>query len=103
MDGSTQRRGPRRGHASSMHARRRAALGFVHARAPAAPRLAGRVAKRVHAHGLRHTHAAQLRAEDVEIGLISRQLGHRSIATTARYLDPIAPLDVINAMRRREW
>ena len=61
------------------------------------------IAKRVHAHGLRHTHAAQLREEGVDIGIISKQLGHRSIATTARYLDHIAPCDVINAMTRRTW
>jgi site-specific recombinase XerD len=61
------------------------------------------IAKRVHAHGLRHTHAAQLRAEGVDIGIISKQLGHRSIATTARYLDHIAPYQVIQVMQRREW
>jgi site-specific recombinase XerD len=69
------------------------------------PRLARRagIEKRVHAHGLRHTHAAQLRAEGVDIGIISKQLGHRSIATTARYLDHIAPQQVIEAMRKRTW
>jgi site-specific recombinase XerD len=69
------------------------------------PRLGRRagIEKRVHAHGLRHTHAAQLRVEGVDIGIISRQLGHRSIATTARYLDHIAPQQVIEAMRRRSW
>ncbi|MFO0836974.1 MAG: tyrosine-type recombinase/integrase [Phycisphaerae bacterium] len=61
------------------------------------------IEKRVHAHGLRHTHAAQLRAEGVDIGIISRQLGHRSICTTARYLDHIAPLAVIEAIRGRVW
>jgi site-specific recombinase XerD len=59
--------------------------------------------KRVHAHGLRHTHAAQLRQEGVDIGIISRQLGHRSIATTALYLDHIAPFAVVEAMRGRIW
>ncbi len=59
--------------------------------------------KRVHAHGLRHTHAAQLRAEGVDIAIISRQLGHSSITTTARYLDHLAPTAVIEAMRRRSW
>jgi len=59
--------------------------------------------KRVHAHGLRHTHAAQLRAEGVDIGIISRQLGHSSIATTARYLDHLAPTAVIETMRSRSW
>lgn len=61
------------------------------------------IAKRVHAHGLRHTHAAQLREEGVDIGIISKQLGHGSIATTARYLDHIAPLQVIRVMQCREW
>ncbi|MFG0241663.1 MAG: tyrosine-type recombinase/integrase [Phycisphaerales bacterium JB054] len=61
------------------------------------------IEKRVHPHGLRHTHAAQLRAEGVDIGIISKQLGHRSIATTARYLDHIAPWAVVEAMRGRIW
>jgi site-specific recombinase XerD len=59
--------------------------------------------KRVHAHGLRHTHAAQLRAEGVDIAIISRQLGHASITTTARYLDHLAPRAVIETMRNRAW
>ena len=69
------------------------------------PKLAARagILKRVHAHGLRHTHAAQLRSEGVDIGLISKQLGHASITTTARYLDHLQPTAVIDAMRRRTW
>lgn len=69
------------------------------------PRLAKRagIEKRVHAHGLRHTHAAQLAAEGVPVNLIQRQLGHSSLATTSRYLDHIAPQDLIEAMRGREW
>jgi site-specific recombinase XerD len=59
--------------------------------------------KRVHAHGLRHTHAAQLRAEGVDIAIISKQLGHASITTTACYLDHLAPRAVIAAIRRRTW
>jgi len=68
-------------------------------------RLAARagIEKRVHAHGLRHTHAAQLRAEGVDIAIISRQLGHTSITTAARYLDHLAPRAVIEAMRKRTW
>jgi site-specific recombinase XerD len=68
-------------------------------------RLAARagIDKRVHAHGLRHTHAAQLRAEGIDIGIISKQLGHTSISTTARYLDHLAPRAVIEAMRKRAW
>lgn len=69
------------------------------------PRLARKagIEKRVHAHGLRHTHAAQLREEGVDIGVISKQLGHRSIATTARYLDHIAPVKVVEAIGARCW
>jgi len=59
------------------------------------------ILRRVHPHGLRHTHAAELRAEGVDIGIISKQLGHRSIATTARYLDHVAPRDVIKAIAQR--
>jgi len=61
------------------------------------------VDKRVHAHGLRHTHASQIREEGVDIGIISRQLGHASIDVTARYLDHIAPTAVIKAIRARVW
>ncbi|QYK47935.1 MAG: site-specific integrase [Phycisphaeraceae bacterium] len=61
------------------------------------------IAKRVHAHGLRHTHAAQLRSEGVDVGIISRQLGHRSLLTTIRYLDHIQPTEVVEAIKRREW
>jgi integrase len=53
------------------------------------------IAKRVHAHGLRHTHAAQLRSEGVDVGIISRQLGHRSLLTTIRIS--------ITSSRRRSW
>jgi len=44
------------------------------------PRLARRagIDKRVHAHGLRHTHAAELAAERVPINQIQQQLGHAS-------------------------
>jgi integrase/recombinase XerD len=61
------------------------------------------IEKRVHAHGLRHTHASELRSENVDIGIISKQLGHSSISTTSRYLDHISPQDVIDAMKNREW
>ena len=75
---------------------------YVRLLLPALGQRAG-IEKRVHAHGLRHTHAAQLRQEGLDIGIISKQLGHRSIATTARYLDHICPLAVVEAMRGRAW
>ncbi len=42
--------------------------------------------KRVHPHGLRHTHAYELTMEGVPMPIIQRQLGHPSLATTDRYL-----------------
>ena len=78
------------------------ATGYVRRLLPRLGRRAG-IEKRVHAHGLRHTHAAQLRSEGVDIGIISKQLGHRSIATTARYLDHIAPVAVVEAINSRRW
>jgi len=66
-------------------------------------RLAARagIEKRVHPHGLRHTMAVELLQEGLDVGAISKQLGHASISTTARYLDHIAPERVIQAMRNR--
>jgi site-specific recombinase XerD len=69
------------------------------------PRLARQagIEKRVHPHGLRHTHAYELMMEGVEMPIIQKQLGHVSLATTAIYLNHIAPKQVIEAMRKREW
>ena len=69
------------------------------------PRLARRagIEKRVHAHGLRHTHAAELALEGQPMNLIQAQLGHSSLATTSRYLAHIAPAQLIEAMRVRAW
>ena len=67
------------------------------------PRLAHKagILKRVHAHGLRHTCASEMREESIDIGVISKQLGHSSISVTARYLDHINPKAVIDAGRAR--
>jgi integrase/recombinase XerD len=61
------------------------------------------IEKRTHAHGLRHTFAAELRSENVDIGIISKQLGHASIATTSRYLDHVNPAAVIETINARKW
>ncbi len=76
--------------------------GYVRRLLPRLARKAG-IEKRVHAHGLRHTRAAQLRAEGVDLLVISRQLGHKSIITTARYLDHLAPRAVVEAIGGRAW
>jgi site-specific recombinase XerD len=68
-------------------------------------RLAARAGleKRVHPHGLRHTHAAELVNEGAPMNVIREQLGHSSLATTDRYLRNVAPADVIAFGRGREW
>jgi site-specific recombinase XerD len=69
------------------------------------PRLARKagISKRVHAHGLRHTHACELAEEGVELRIISAQLGHANTSTTDRYLRHLAPQAVIEAMRGRTF
>jgi site-specific recombinase XerD len=69
------------------------------------PRLARKagIEKRVHAHGLRHSHAAELAAEGHPVNLIQAQLGHTSLATTDRYLRHIAPQQLVDATRARAW
>lgn len=62
-----------------------------------------KILKRVHPHGCRHTFAAELLREGTHIGIISRQLGHSSIATTAKYLEHLFPLEVVDAIRARKW
>jgi integrase len=37
------------------------------------------------------------------MNVIQAQLGHSSLATTSRYLAHVAPQEVIDAMRSREW
>jgi integrase len=61
------------------------------------------VDKRVHPHGFRHTHAFELAMEQTPLIIISKQLGHRSLSTTQRYVDHLAPGDVIAAMQARTW
>jgi len=68
-------------------------------------RLAARagIEKRVHPHGLRHTHAAELAREGVPADEIRDQLGHESLATTDRYLRHVAPQRRIDRMKARAW
>lgn len=61
------------------------------------------VEKRVHPHGLRHSMAFELMMEGVPVPIIQRQLGHASLATTERYLDHLAPREVVEAMQQREF
>jgi len=59
--------------------------------------------KRVHPHGLRHTHASELAREGTPLPVIQQQLGHTSIVTTQRYIQRLNPQAVIDAMQQREW
>jgi site-specific recombinase XerD len=61
------------------------------------------IEKRVHSHGLRHTHAVELMREGVRLPLIQRQLGHSSLGITERYLNHLHPGEVIDAMKERHW
>ena len=56
-----------------------------------------------HRHQYANSNDGRSLAEAIDIAVISRQLGHRSITTTARYLDHIMPTAVIDAMRGRGW
>jgi site-specific recombinase XerD len=69
------------------------------------PRLAAKagIERRVHAHGLRHTHAAELAREGTPINIIRDDLGHTSLAVTDRYLRDVAPQAVIDTLRARRW
>lgn len=71
----------------------------------ALPRLAKRagIAKRVHPHGLRHTFASELAAENVPLRLIQTQLGHAHLTTTAIYIHQINPQEAIDRIRARPW
>lgn len=61
------------------------------------------IAKRVHPHGLRHTHAYELANEGVPVHVIRQQLGHTSLAITDRYINHLAPVAVVKAMQARTW
>lgn len=75
---------------------------YVRALLPRLARKAG-IEKRVHAHGLRHTHAFELACEGHPLHVIQAQLGHASLATTDRYVRHLAPQQVIDVMRGRAW
>lgn len=55
--------------------------------------------KRVHAHGFRHSHAAELAGRGVQVHVIQQQLGHSSLAVTSRYVNHLRPQQVIDAVR----
>lgn len=56
-----------------------------------------------YAHGLRHSHAAELVREGVPVNVIQKQLGHANLSITSAYLDHIAPEQVVAVIRERNW
>ena len=60
------------------------------------------VDKRVHPHGLRHTFAYELQEAGTPVVVISKLLGHSSIAITARYLDHLSNAQAIDALENVE-
>ena len=76
------------------------AQAMMRRRLPELAKAAG-IHKRVHAHGLRHTHAAELRAEGIDVAVIKRQLGHRSLLTTIGYLDHLEPASAVGTIADR--
>lgn len=60
--------------------------------------------RRVHAHALRHTHAYELTMEDTPLPAIQAQLGHSNAAITSRYIQHIAPKELVAMIRARpDW
>ena len=57
--------------------------------------------KRVHPHGLRHTHAVELEQDGIHVSVIQQQLGHSNLNTTAIYLNHISPTARIDQIRHR--
>ena len=55
--------------------------------------------KRIHPHGLRHSHAAALARQGVPLVHIQAQLGHANAATTSRYIAHVAPEETVRAVR----
>ncbi len=53
--------------------------------------------------GPRHTCAAEMAVEGIPVPLIQQQLGHASLHTTTVYLRHIAPVELVETMRRRSW
>lgn len=68
-------------------------------------RLAARagLGHRVTPHTFRHSMACDSAREGIPVPIISRQLGHSSIATTTTYLQGLFPAEVVDAYRARSW
>ena len=61
------------------------------------------IAKRVHAHGLRHAMTVDLVRVGTPLYAVRDALGHSSVATTQIYLSRVGAHEAVDAMRNREW
>jgi len=67
------------------------------------------ITKRVHPHAFRHTFAVELEMAGTPVSVISKLLGHSSVAVTSRYLDHLtnaqagAVLDTIDLPSLEDW
>jgi integrase/DNA-binding Lrp family transcriptional regulator len=61
------------------------------------------IQKRVHPHGLRHTHAFELANEAIPLHVIQAQLGHNDLSMTSHYIDHLAPQQILHAIGGRQW
>jgi site-specific recombinase XerC len=59
--------------------------------------------KRVHPHGVRHSHAALMAWSVTPVHVIQRQLGHKTLDTTARYIGQVAPRQLVEAVNQIQW
>jgi len=61
------------------------------------------IVKRVHPHQLRHSGAFQLANMGTDPRMIQRQLGHRNLATTDRYINHLGAGEVIQTLADLTW
>jgi integrase/recombinase XerD len=61
------------------------------------------IERRVHPHMMRHSFAAGLASEGVPMNVIQLALGHASLAVTSRYLAHVNPVQLVAAVRSRQW
>ena len=76
--------------------------GYVRAMLGRLKRKSG-VEARVHPHALRHSFAASMASGGVSMPVLRDALGHSTLSVTDVYLRGVAPREVIDAMRSREW
>jgi len=60
------------------------------------------IEKRVHPHALRHTFAVELETSGTPVTVISKLLGHSSVAVTSRYLDHLTNRQAVSALEAAE-